>query len=220
MFDLSRKIIFTHPQKCAGTTVEGLFGWHPSMCEGGNEPSYIKFFSTWKHASLDNHLNELSLLGEDPLKYFVFSCVRNPWDRAVSLYYHFRIMEPARFYMENPNQELPEWLRVIRESSFDDFVIMRYGEAKRGGFNGLATRPFISSKSGRRPDFIIRHENYLEGLRFVAGKFGLDADAAVSFNTDSRPKGKHYREYYSNDQTISMVAEMAKDSIEEFGYEF
>jgi hypothetical protein len=30
MYDLNRKIIFTHPPKCAGTTIEMYFGWHPN----------------------------------------------------------------------------------------------------------------------------------------------------------------------------------------------
>lgn len=58
------------------------------------------------------------------------------------------------------------------------------------------------------------------GLRVVADMFGLDADAATSFNNTSRPKNKHYREYYVKDQTISMVSEIAQDCIEDFGYTF
>lgn len=220
MFDLTRKVIFTHPPKCAGTTVEGLFGWHPSKYKGEDSRAYFEYFHKWKHASLEKHLAELHLMGEDASNYFVFSCIRNPWDRAVSRYHHLRIKEPIRFKRTHPDEELPERLRVIQECSFDEFVTQDYKRVKGGGFNVLATSPFILSASGRKPDFIIRHENYLESLRFVAEKFGLDAATAVSFNANVRPKGLHYREYYSSDQTVSMVAEMTKDSIEGFGYEF
>ena len=219
MLDLNRKVIFTHPPKCAGTTVEGLFGWHPSKYKGEDSRAYFEYFRKWKHASLENHLAELHLMGEDASNYFVFSCIRNPWDRAVS-WYHWRVKELARFKRNHPDEEPSERLRAILEASFEEFVIQDYKRVKGGRVNLLATSPFILSASGRKPDFIIRHENYLEGLRFVAEKFGLDADTAVPFNADVRPKEPHYREYYTSEQSISIVAEMAKDSIEEFGYEF
>lgn len=220
MLDLNRKVIFTHPHKCAGTTVEGLFGWHPSKCKGENKSVYLAQFPKWKHATFDKHLEELNLIGEDALRYFAFSCIRNPWDRAVSWYFHRKIIAVGQYKKINPNQEIPKNLKKIQRATFEDFIQNEHGRVTNGGFNALSVRPFILSNSGRKPDFIIRHENYLEGLRFVAEKFGLDADTAVSFNANVRPKETHYREYYSSDQLISMVAEMAKDSIEEFGYEF
>ena len=72
MLDLNRKVIFTHPHKCAGTTVEGLFGWHPSKCKGENKSVCLAQFPKWKHATFDKHLEELNLIGEDALRYLRF----------------------------------------------------------------------------------------------------------------------------------------------------
>jgi len=219
MFDISRKIIFTHPPKCGGTTIEGLFGWYPSTHKEGDTAEYLEYFRKWKHASLDIHLNELRLMGEDASKYFVFSCVRNPWDRAVSWYFHNKIKEPIKFKKNNPNKVLPEQLKAIQESSFDEFMILDYERVRCGGRNMLTTKPFIFSESGRIPNLIIRHENYLDELTTIADKFDLDMDTMTSLNVDSRPR-KHYTEYYSNDRSISLVAKMSKDSIDHFGYVF
>lgn len=220
MIDLTRKLIFTHPPKCAGTTIEGLFGWHLSKCMGENKLFCSADYPKWKHATFDEHLSHLQSIGEDHSRYFVFSCIRNPWDRAVSWYFHRKIIAVAAYKKNNPNQEIPNNLKKIQHSTFEDFIKNEHYRAKNGGFNALSTRPFILSNLGRKPDFIIRHENFLDGMQFVADKFGLDATTAVSFNANARPKEPHYREYYLNDQSITLVAEMARDSIEDFGYGF
>jgi len=220
MLDISRKIIFTHPPKCAGTTIEGLFGWHPAANKEGDRAEYLKYFLKWKHASLDDHLYELLSMRQDISKYFVFSCVRNPWDRAVSWYFHNKIKEPIQFKKNNPDKALPGELKAIQESSFDEFIILDYERVRCGGRNMLATKPFIFSESGWIPNLIIRHENYVDELATIAAKFDLDMDTMTSFNVNSRPKGKHYAEYYSNDRSISLVAKMSEDCIDRFGYKF
>lgn len=220
MFCLNRKIIFTHPPKCAGTTIEGLFEWAPSKHKETNEPKYIEYFNKWKHASLDEHLNELKSIGEDVSSYFIFSCVRNPWDRAVSWYFHNKIKEPIRFKRNNPDKKLPERLRFIQECSFEEFMILDRERIISGGPNMLATKPFIFSNSGYSPNSIIRYENYLDELTAVADKFNLDTTNITSLNANIRPKTKHYTEYYSNRKLISLVAELCIDSINDFGYKF
>lgn len=220
MFDLSRKIIFTHPQKCAGTTIEGLFGWNPPKYKGTDRPKYIEYFNKWKHASLDEHLNELRLIGEDTLNYFIFSCVRNPWDRAVSWYFHSKIKPIIKFKRYNPGKEIPQKMRAIQNYSFEEFILDDYERVKNGGFNALSTRPFIFSVTGAKPDLIIRHENYTEGLHAAAKKYGLDASTAKPLNANVRPNGGGYKEYYLNSELISVVAKMGADSISDFGYKF
>ena len=220
MFDLSRKIIFTHPQKCAGTTIEGLFGWNPPKYKGTDRPKYIEYFNKWKHASLDEHLNELRLIGEDTSNYFIFSCVRNPWDRAVSWYFHSKIKPIIKFKRYNPDKEIPERMKAVQNYSFEEFILDDYERVKNGGFNALSTRPFIFSVTGAKPDLIIRHENYTEGLHAAAKKYGLDASTAKPLNANARPNGGGYREYYLNSELISVVAKMGADSISDFGYKF
>lgn len=220
MFDVFRKIIFTHPPKCAGTSIEGLFGWHPSTHKDADRIAYLEYFRKWKHASLDNHLNELLLMRQDISKYFVFSCIRNPWDRAVSWYFHNKIKEPIKFKKNNPDKVLPGKLKAIQESSFDEFMILDYERVRCGGRNMLTTKPFIFSESGRMPNLIIRYENYIDELTTIAVKFDLDMDTMTSLNANLRPKRKHYTEYYSNDRSISLVAKMSEDSIDDFGYKF
>jgi hypothetical protein len=220
MFDVFRKIIFTHPPKCGGTSIEGLFGWHPSTHNDTDKLAYLEYFKKWKHASLNEHLNELQSIGEDISSYFIFSCVRNPWDRAVSWYFHNKIKEPIKFKKNNPDKALPEKLKAMQGASFDEFVILDYERVRCGGRNMLATKPFIFSDSGHTPHLIIRYENYLDELGAIANKFDLDMGAMTALNANSRPKTKHYTEYYSNYRSISLVANLCIDSINDFSYEF
>ena len=77
MIDVERKIIFTHPQKCGGTTIEAAFGWR-------DECVYDKI----KHASLTEQIELVESLGHKSTDFFKFSCVRNPWDIIVSWYFY------------------------------------------------------------------------------------------------------------------------------------
>jgi chondroitin 4-sulfotransferase 11 len=220
MIDLSRKIIFTHPKKCAGTTIEGWFGMHPSNQKDADKEAFSNNFRKIKHASLDEHFDILQSFNEDASKYFVFSCIRNPWDRAVSLYFHKKINAVKKFKKLNPDKELPRILKKIEQSNFKTFLNIQHWIFKNTKRNPLATRPFVLSKSGRKPDFIIRYENYADGLQFISKKFNLDYSALKSHNTTTRPKGVHYRDYYTSPRMVSIIAEICSDSIEDFGYKF
>ena len=52
MYDLNKKIIFTHPPKCAGTTIEDLFDWIPKESDTQGIANYKKI----RHSSLEEHI--------------------------------------------------------------------------------------------------------------------------------------------------------------------
>jgi len=70
--DPDAKIIFLHPNKCGGKSIELAF-W-------GIEP---------KIGSADHHnvRHWIDELGEDFFNHYVFGFARNPWDRLVSIYH-------------------------------------------------------------------------------------------------------------------------------------
>lgn len=165
------------------------------------------FFLKWKHSSLEAHLKQLLFLREEINKYYIFSCIRNPWDRAVSWYYHHKAIAG----LGNGNS--------IGRFSFEKFIFTSFYYIKAGAPNPLTTRPFTNS-STRKPDFIIRYENYSEDLHYITKKFNLNDSKIIPYNSQERFKKTSYREYYPNDELVSIVQELAKDSIEDFGYKF
>jgi chondroitin 4-sulfotransferase 11 len=143
---------------------------------------------------------------EDIIKYrdyFIFSVIRNPWDKIVSAY--FCSFMGSKFlgkrcsfikFLENlPTKEsnFKWWFHTARTLS--DMLIDRDG-------NLIA-------------DFLIRFENIGSDFQYVCDKIGLDAKLP-HLNATHR---EHYSAYY-NDKTRGMVAAMFKRDIENFGYEY
>ena len=219
MYDLYKKIIFTHPEKCGGTTVEALFRWHPRTSLD-KSAEYRRYFRLWKHASLELHLIEARANGAGLKDVFVFSCVRNPWDRAVSLYYHCNVGVLSSFERLNPGTPLPERLVADAGMSFEEFVEREYVKFKKTGRTQLAVASFVTSSEGRSPDYIIRYEDYQAGVDHVAGLYGLDSAGVESFNVGYRPLKDDYKSYYTKDDLISKIGEISKDSVDAFGYAF
>mgnify|MGYP000600718040 CR=1 FL=1 len=96
----SRKFIFIHVPKCAGTTLTNYYSKY-STCQdveiGGSQigetlqPYFKKRFGITKHSTI----SELaSALGENVLdEYFTFGFVRNPYDRVLSSFTFLRKWE-------------------------------------------------------------------------------------------------------------------------------
>jgi hypothetical protein len=151
----------------------------------------------WKHSRLPDIAG---LLPEDELAgMFVFTLVRNPWDRMVS-YYH--------------------WLRV---QGFDHPAV---GLAKAHDFSGFLNHPamraaFAAERYGdyvrgaARPVFV-RLEHLAEDLAPVETHLGLRL-ALPHANRSERPAD--WRECYS-EADAALVAELSREDIARFGYRF
>jgi hypothetical protein len=195
MIDVKRKIIFTHPQKCGGTTIEAAFGWHPNTAIVDDPISYTEYFRKLKHASLTEQIELVESLGYESTDFFKFSCIRNPWDMIVSWYF----FDKHHGY-------------TAALGSFEEYVLKVFNQTNR-----LDIKPFLYHDEIYSIDFIIRFENYKEDTQKVFDKF--DVNWIEDHNTQIRPQNTFYQEMHT-EVTKELVYEKASHQIELFGYEF
>ena len=176
------KCIFVEVPKTGSTSIRSIIGWpkkpHLNIWQIANEVEGEKFFS-----------------------YYKFGFVRNPWDRAVSLY------------------ERKEGLQLRDKMSFDDFVEwMKY--ASSTCLHPVPHRYqldwFVDPHGNVMVDFIGKFESLDSDWAKIAMRLGIDK-ALPHVNASARRK--HYTEYY-NDRTRKLIADRFAIDIEYFGYEF
>lgn len=155
----------------------------------------------WKHATLAD-LDGVVTAGELP-DLFVFTLVRNPWDRAVS-YYHW--LRGQRF-------DHPAVARA-RALDFPGFIADR---ATRESFRASPARSYVTDASGReRCDLYIRLEHLDEDAAPLWDHLGFRLTPGRVNASDRR---RDYRGYYDA-ETAARIAEDCGEDIARFGYEF
>ena len=135
--------------------------------------------------------------------YYKFGFVRNPWDRAVSLY------------------ERKEGLRLKPQLSFEQFVEwMRYASCTC--IHPVPHRYqldwFVSPHGDVIVDFIGKFENLASDWAKVAARLNIAAAPLPMLNVNAdRPRD--YTSYYT-ERTRGIVAERFAVDVEYFGYKF
>jgi len=155
----------------------------------------------WKHATLAD-LDGVVTAGELP-DLFVFTLVRNPWDRAVS-YYHW--LRGQRF-------DHPAVARA-RALDFPGFIADR---ATRESFRASPARSYVTDATGtERCDLYIRLEHLDEDAAPLWDHLGFRLTPGRVNASDRR---RDYRSYYDA-ETAALIAEDCGEDIARFGYEF
>jgi len=190
MINHKHKFIFIHIPKTGGQSV-----WEFFYGKNWRQVNNIKPGST-------HHLNcTKELLNE----YFVWTTVRNPYSRTVSLF-----------------KWLKKYRRIPKKLSFNDFVNrlnldllnLPWSEKR----HPLGQIEFIELLIGsiENLDFIVQLENLQQDYNIVCDKIGISRKQLPCKNKTNH---KHYTEYY-DDEARQIVAEKYAKDIEHFGYEF
>jgi hypothetical protein len=140
-------------------------------------------FNGWLKKITDRDLEE----------YFIFSVVRNPWDRVVSITSYFDI--PLGDFLRNFNEHIQN--EVIRSHS-------------------LPLSLYTHKDDVMFVDMVCRMESLQPDINLILDRIGLPRQSLPFMNTSSR---RHYSEYYQ-DEDQELVAEIYKDDIRNFGYMF
>lgn len=143
---------------------------------------------------------------------WTFGFVRNPWARMVSWWSMIQgLHEKDPSHQLFRNQQM--WRDVADYADFEIFV--QHGPAGHRKLRKSQVS-YLTSKQGRRTDFVGRTETFADDLRAVLARLDLPA---VEIPQANRSSHGDYRDYYT-DASRKHVAALFRADIAAFGYEF
>ena len=220
------KFIFTHINKCAGTTINNAL--LRSLLVRGDSQGYHTLSNPTKtgHIRLLNSMEKCKRSQD----YFKFTFIRNPWDKMVSFYhYHdsrnWDLDWPWSVYGAGFKQDRPEFNEFIKQIYDESFDWKRVFKGRPGASTYNQKVPLRVSNSFMwlvdendklLTDFIGKYENLQEDFNFICDKIGIPQQPLLHLR---KSKHKPYWDYY-NDETKEIVAEKYAKDIEHFNYTF
>lgn len=190
MINDKHKFIFIHIPKTGGTSIEQAFNQNRVRQKHRTMTQYENML----HANID--------------QYFLFSVIRNPWDRMVS-YWNWRQGKYSA-PIDGKMNIFSEWLRYI--------ISIDLNRESRNDFKMAISPQFTSLKNKNNKIIVdlIRFENLQNDFDTVCEKIGIPQQQLPHYNKTNH---KHYTEYY-DEETNQIVAEKYAKDIEYFGYNF
>jgi hypothetical protein len=221
----SHRFIFIKSAKTAGTSVEAALS---GFCGGNDVVTPLGPYGVnrdkagkWVHSAMNagdfqQHDHGRTIRDKVPdevwSRYFKFSIARNPWDRALSLFFWKYRNDPAlktrrRFYHH---------LGI----SFDEFRGAKslFSRFVREG-DWQTNDRFYLIDGELCVDFIVRYENLTHDLNRVCESVGLPPVELPHLKSGIRSQGHHYSAYYDA-QSRDTVADRHRNDIRLFGYRF
>lgn len=177
-----KKFIYMKATKTAGTSIlRGLLEKEiPGIIHQKDHPDR---FGNWLEGISDDLLQE----------YFIFSIIRNPWDRVVSIASYFDL-------------PLGDFLSNFKDYCQDDSIRI----------HSLPLNLYTHQNGIRFADMICRFESLQPDINLVLDRIGLERQKLPFLN---RSDHQHYSTYYSPED-IEKVADFYQDDILLFGYMF
>ncbi len=199
--------IFVHIPKTGGTSVENLI-WPLPWSRRTREMLWMHIDSNNYQTGGLQHLRAVHIReevgAEKFARYFRFSFVRNPWDRAVSQFSYLRQRRP----------DLQQLLGLEGASDFNEYL-SRISEVDH--VQWAPQLPFLCDDDGSNlVDFIGRYERLEADAQDIFDRLGI---AATSIPHEMKSEHGPYRDYYDHDSRFS-IARLYRADIEAFGYSF
>lgn len=203
----SKKFIFIHVYKVAGTSINRALGKYGAYSSKTRNPvKRIKNAMGWAPQyyihDFPGHITASELKNQLPTEifdsYFKFAFVRHPLDWQVSLY-HFALQDPDHF-----QHELTKSF-----GSFDEYIRWRVD----GNF--VLQQDFICDDEGKvLVDFVGKFETLNEDFRRICHRLKIHPRQLPHSNPSKRGS---YKEYYSP-ETEKMVRQCFAADFEKFDY--
>lgn len=200
MIGTNPQFIFVHIPKTAGNALQSVLSTYSkdTIVAGDDKDGIHRFglysaYGTVKHSTLAEYLSVLGpkLFWSKPR----FTCIRNPWDRAISFYF-------------SPHRRYQDWDR-------NQFIHMLDKLQPMTVFLKLP-----SNKNNTRPDqnfnFIMRYEKLNEDFSRLCDILRIARRSLPVLNKGNR---QSYVNYY-DPNLIQIVRDRFQEDVELFGYEF
>ena len=202
MISFQKRFLFVHIPKTAGNSIQSVlrdYSEDELVALREEQDGVERFglrnskYKLRKHSTLAEYR---ASLGEGEFtSLYKFTCVRNPWDRMISLYF-------------TPTQNPAAWdqkkFRKVIGKALPVSDYLRLNERERGN------DPF------QNVNHIIRFENLAEDFRAVCAALNISPVTLPQYN---RSKREHYSKYYDKDLRELVHARFSAE-IERFGYTF
>jgi len=207
-----KDVLFIWIPRTGGTSIATALKLHvmawPSKLPEFKGGGWVSF----KHMSVVE-LAEAGMIDKDFLKRaFKFTCVRNPWDRIVSVFHRARMDNDLRGALSR-YRCFEEFVMDLPNISFESYTpgIFHYR-----GFSMFCPQVYWIKDRGKIfVDFVMRYENLSKDFAKLCSILGVKAELPHLYASEHRP----YWEYYTP-ALADIVAEVYKEDIETFGYSF
>jgi len=212
---------YIHIGKCGGVSIRSLVPTHESLfC--------ICPEKWWQHNSFDEqsciaaNLTFLEDLNQEQrTRFYIFTFVRNPWDRAVSCWAMFNDRHRLFF---TKHRAFEEFVDIVCDPSIDinrqphhhtrhEWITSH--ECMKWHVHPAASYISYFKNNGLPVDFIGRFENFQQDWKKVSNILGITA----ILPHENKSEHDHYSIYY-NKKTRQKIAELLKDDIVMFNYQF
>ena len=217
----SKKFIFIHIYKTAGTSVREQFISHARLIDRlayEYKPSMriyrkIRNLMQWQYGGMkqftgyhkhEKAYNIKNKLGEKYESYFKFSFVRNPYDFIVSLYFFILATKNHRYHED------------IKNKNFDEFV--KYYIS----LHPPLQTDFLMDESRKSNivDYIGRFENLQRDINEIKQLVGIKKEDTIKHRNESVKRGtKEYVPYYKT-FTKNLVKVYFEKDLDLLGYDF
>lgn len=205
------KAIFIHAPKVAGQSIETLFLDDLNLKWSEREALLLRPNPNPKlgpprlaHLSISEYIKCGHIEKEKFDSYFKFAFVRNPWDRAVSMYK----------YLNRGNQSFSEF---IRQDLLNSNPRLAY-------FFKPQTHFIIDPQEAVKIDYLGRFEELYYHVNIILKRLKINQKLKHLNRSNTSPdhgKSRHlnYRSFY-NDETKNIIEDLYRSDINTFGYCF
>jgi len=183
--------IFIHIPKCAGSSIK-------EMLQDLNEASDI-------HSKLKDDIKILKNKEIDIKRYFIFTVLRNPWDRMVSYYFFYRDIVKRNEKIANK----------AKKFDFKDWVSYIYDNPKIFNFIHDNCLDYLTCEDKVIVDYIINFHNFSEDIDDLKNILHLKLPT-LHVNSS---KHDFYKDYYS-EKEIEIISKIYKRDIDYFNFDF
>ena len=236
MISDKKKFVFIHPPKVGGNTIHTVLKDYYSINvrainnRAGIGQGLVVYRKHEQDTDKHSKLTKIYKMFPQARDYYKFSIMRNPWDRVASWFSWWNTAIPA----EDTCRDFKVFVQRLAQA-FDDRLAFNEGGGVVPSFMRAsagdweiedALQPLASwwkGDSGQLAvDFLIKFENYENGLREVCKKLDISIEKIPRINASGN---KNYRDFYRNEngfdeEAIEKVRRVFKEDLKIINYKF